>query len=115
MGHGLGQALDRLDDGDAQVAGRGIAVELPGAGEDARGAGEAVGERPRVVVGRGHPQVEAAAGPRDGQADVLEGLTVTAEMSRTPNRLLGTRREDLPPSSLLLDPQTLRTPRRQSR
>lgn len=49
------------------------------------------------------------------QADVLEGLTVTAEMSRTPNRLLGTRREDLPPSSLLLDPQTLRTPRRQSR
>lgn len=39
-------------------------------------------------------------------ADVLRGLTITAEMSNTPNRTLGARPEDLPPSSLMFDPQT---------
>lgn len=40
-------------------------------------------------------------------ADVLRGLTITADMSNTPNRGLGSRAEDLPPSSLRFDPQTL--------
>lgn len=39
-------------------------------------------------------------------ADVLNGLTITADMSNTPNRTLGSHPQDLPPSSLTLDPRT---------
>ncbi len=39
--------------------------------------------------------------------DVLKGLTITADMSATPNLKLGREAADLPPSSLTLDPHTL--------
>lgn len=42
-------------------------------------------------------------------ADLLNGLTITAEMSNTPNRALGSQPEDLPPSSLTLNPQALQS------
>jgi len=44
-------------------------------------------------------------------ADVLNGLTIAAEMSDTPNLKLGARSEDFPPSSLALDPATLQKPK----
>jgi predicted alpha-1,2-mannosidase len=40
-------------------------------------------------------------------ADVLNGLTIAAEMSDTPNLTLGVEAKDLPPSSRALDPTTL--------
>jgi predicted alpha-1,2-mannosidase len=39
--------------------------------------------------------------------DVLKGLTITADMSDTPNLKLGREAADVPPSSLTLDPHTL--------
>jgi putative alpha-1,2-mannosidase len=42
-------------------------------------------------------------------ADILKGLTITAGMSDTPDRTLGSQAGDLPPSSLALDPQTLQS------
>jgi predicted alpha-1,2-mannosidase len=39
--------------------------------------------------------------------EVLKGLTITADMSDTPNLKLGHEAADLPPSSLTLDPHTL--------
>jgi predicted alpha-1,2-mannosidase len=40
-------------------------------------------------------------------ADVLGGLTVTLQMSDTPNPALGAAATDLPPSSITLDPRSL--------
>ena len=40
-------------------------------------------------------------------ADILNGLTIQAEMSDTPNTTLGTKEEELPPSSMTLDPRVL--------
>ncbi len=37
-------------------------------------------------------------------ADVLNGLTISAEMSDTPNTALGAKAEDLPPSGMAVDP-----------
>jgi predicted alpha-1,2-mannosidase len=48
-------------------------------------------------------------------ADVLKGLTVELEMSDTPNTSLGATTDDLPPSSLALDPGKLRNPTATSR
>lgn len=42
-------------------------------------------------------------------AEIFNGLTITAEMSDTPNRTLGSQSENLPPSSLALNPQTLQS------
>ena len=38
-------------------------------------------------------------------ADVINGLTIQAEMSDTPNTALGSKEDELPPSSLTLDPR----------
>ncbi len=38
-------------------------------------------------------------------ADVVNGLTIQAEMSDTPNTALGSKEEELPPSSMTLDPR----------
>ena len=41
-------------------------------------------------------------------ADVLKGLTLDLEMSDTPNTQLGVSADDLPPSTMALDPASLR-------
>ena len=38
-------------------------------------------------------------------ADVVSGLTIQAEMSDTPNTSLGAEEDELPPSSITLDPR----------
>lgn len=48
-------------------------------------------------------------------ADVLKGLTLELQMSDTPNPSLGATIDDLPPSSLTLDPATLLSPINSSR
>ena len=48
-------------------------------------------------------------------ADVMNGLTINPEMSNTPNRSLGSQSEDLPPSSLTLDPRSLEDVSKQNR
>jgi predicted alpha-1,2-mannosidase len=42
-------------------------------------------------------------------ADVVQGGTLELQMSDTPNKELGARPEDLPPSGMTLNPQTLET------
>ena len=42
-------------------------------------------------------------------ADVVQGGTLELQMGDTPNKELGTRPEDLPPSTMTLNPQTLET------
>jgi predicted alpha-1,2-mannosidase len=38
-------------------------------------------------------------------ADIINGLTIQAQMSETPNTTLGTKEDELPPSSMTLDPR----------
>ena len=40
-------------------------------------------------------------------ADVVNGLTIEAKMSETPNTALGSKEDELPPSSMTLNPQAL--------
>ncbi len=40
-------------------------------------------------------------------ANVVNGLTIEAKMSETPNTALGSKEDELPPSSMTLNPQAL--------